>query len=56
MKHCSTKRTALSVAKAEKLLGKKNFETAAGEYVINRQGRPTLVPDTDKRPAITTKR
>lgn len=48
-------RTALSVAKAEKLLGKKNFETAAGEYVINRQGRPTLVPDTDKRPAITTK-
>lgn len=47
--------TPLSLAKVEKLVGKKNFEAVAGEYVVKQPGKPTLVSSDDKRPAITNK-
>ncbi len=36
------------------LLGKKKFEELLGAFVYKPPGKPTLVPDTDKRPAIST--
>ena len=36
----------------EKLVGKANFDDIVGPYVIKPEGKPTLVPETDKRPAI----
>lgn len=38
----------------EKLLGKKNFESYLGPYIIKPPGKPTLVLETDKRPEINT--
>lgn len=48
-------RKPLSLAQVEKLMGKAHFEDVAGEYVIKNPGKPTLVPSTDKRQAITNK-
>lgn len=48
-------RKPLSLAQVEKLMGKAHFEDVAGEYVIKNPGKPTLVPSTDKREAITNK-
>lgn len=39
----------LTLAKIEKLMGKKEFNNLLGEFVIKPQGKPTLVKDTDKR-------
>ena len=36
------------------LLGRKRFDEILGSMIIKPPGKPTLVPDTDKRPAITT--
>lgn len=38
----------------EKTLGKKKFEEMLGKYIEKPQGKPTLVPVGDKRPAIST--
>lgn len=35
----------------EKLVGKKRFAALCAEYLTKPQGKPTLVPATDKRPA-----
>ena len=35
----------------EKLIGKKRFATMCGDYIFKPQGKPTLVPESDKRPA-----
>ena len=43
-------RTPLSVAKLERLLGKKKFSELAGEHVVTSPGKPTLVPNSDPRP------
>lgn len=43
----------LSLAAIEKQMGKKAFEEIAGSYVVKKPGKPTLVPSTDKREAIT---
>jgi len=48
-------RKPLTLAQVEKLMGKAQFEDVAGEYVIKNPGKPTLVPSTDKRQAITNK-
>lgn len=45
------KKTFVSVAQAEKLLGKKQAGLLS-ELVTKPQGKPTLAPSTDKRPAI----
>lgn len=36
----------------EKLLGKKKFGELLGDYIDKPAGRPVLVPESDKRPAI----
>ena len=38
----------------EKQLGKKRFTEILGDLVIKPPGKPTLVPETDKRPALNT--
>lgn len=44
----------LSVAEMEKLMGRENFRAVLGGLVEKPAGQPTLVPDSDKRPAINT--
>lgn len=44
--------TPLSLAKIEKLLGKKKFASLVGEYVTKSQGKPTLMLSSDIRPSI----
>ena len=46
-------RRPLTLAALEKVVGKKAFAEAVGEYIIKTPGKPTLVPESDKRPAIT---
>lgn len=36
----------------EKLLGKKKFNTLCADYIDKPQGKPTLVPESDKRPVF----
>lgn len=43
----------LTVSNMEKLMGKKQFAEVLGGYVEKPQGKPTLAPESDKRPAIT---
>ena len=46
-------RNLLSPAKLEKLLGKKEYNAIAAPYVTVAPGKPTLVPETDKRDRLT---
>lgn len=48
-------RVPLTLAQVEKLVGKKDFEESVGNYVKRNPGKPTLVPESDKREAITNK-
>ena len=43
----------LTLAQVEKLIGKKDFQDAVGEFVAKKSGKPTLVKESDKREAIT---
>lgn len=45
----------LTLAQVEKLVGKKEFQESVGDYVVKKPGKPTLVTESDKRPAITNK-
>lgn len=45
----------LTLAKVEKLMGKKRFEAVAGKYVKKLPGKPALVEEDDPRPGITLK-
>ena len=42
----------LSLSNMEKLMGKKDFEKVLGGYVETPQGKPTLAPESDKRPSL----
>ena len=44
----------LGITAMTTLLGKKNFENILGSYIHKPQGKPALVPEIDKRPAINT--
>ena len=44
----------LGITAMTSLLGKKKFETLLGTFVTKPQGKPTLVPESDKRPALNT--
>lgn len=41
-----------SITDLEKLIGKKRFGAICAEYINKPQGKPTLVPESDKRPAF----
>ena len=45
----------LTLAKLEKALGKQQFTALVGDMVVTSEGKPTLVFENDKRPAITNK-
>lgn len=47
-----TKTKLVGIPDIEKLVGKKKFPELFGHYVVTPQGAPTLVPETDKRPAL----
>jgi len=44
----------LGITAMEKLLGKKRFTELLGDFVERPQGKPTLVPVSDKRPEMNT--
>lgn len=46
------RQSLITMTEMQKLMGKKNFEVILGDLIVKPQGRPTLVPVTDKRPAI----
>ena len=46
-------RTPLTLSAVEKLMGKAAFAETLGSYVIKPPGKPTLAPESDKRPAYT---
>lgn len=41
-----------TITELEKLAGKKQFNAICGEYIEKPQGKPTLAPESDKRPAF----
>ena len=47
-------RKVLGVTAMQKLLGKTRFEEILAPYIEKPQGKPTLVPESDKRPAMNT--
>ena len=51
--HDIFKKSLIPITEMERLMGKKNFTAILGSLVEKPQGRPTLVPVTDKRPALT---
>ena len=46
------KKSLIPITEMEKLMGKKTFAEVLGGLVIKPHGKPTLVPASDKRPAI----
>ena len=47
-------RKVLGITAMQKMLGKSRFEELLAPYIEKPQGKPTLVPETDKRPAMNT--
>jgi len=48
------KHSLIGITEMERLMGKENFNTILGRLVYKPQGKLTLVPDSDKRDAIST--
>lgn len=44
----------LGITAMQKMLGKAKFNELLGDFIEKPQGKPTLVPEGDKRPAINT--
>lgn len=44
----------LGLTEMQKLLGKQKFTELLADYIIKPQGKPALVPESDKRPEMTT--
>lgn len=51
--HDIFKQSLITITEMEKLMGKKTFAEVLGGFVVKPQGKPTLVPASDKRPALT---
>ena len=47
-------RKLLTITGIEKLLGKKKFKDEIEKYTVKPQGKPTLVPESDKRPEFNS--
>lgn len=43
-----------TITDLEKIIGKKRFAEICGEWIDKPQGKPTLVPESDKRPELDT--
>lgn len=52
--HDIYKKSLISITEMERLMGKKTFADILGGLVEKPKGKPTLVPASDKRPAIYT--
>ena len=51
--HCPYKpREVLGITAMTKLLGKKRFDELLSDHIHKPEGKPTLVPESDKRPAL----
>ena len=46
------RQSLITMTDMQKLMGKKQFEQILGDLIVKPQGKPTLVPVTDKRPAM----
>ena len=46
------RQSLIPMTEMEKLMGKTEFEEVLGSLIYKPPGKPTLVPETDKRPAI----
>ena len=44
----------LGITAMENIVGKKRFQELLGDLIIKPAGKPTLVPETDKRPELNT--
>ena len=51
--HDIFRKTLLPLTEMERLMGKQEFQSILGGLIIKPAGKPTLVPASDKRPAIT---
>ncbi len=49
------KKTPLTLAQVENEIGKKDFAALVGDMVTTSSGKPALVPESDKRPALKIK-
>ena len=52
--HDIFKKSLIPITEMERLMGKAEFNDILGGLVSKPQGKPTLVPESDKRPAMTT--
>lgn len=46
------RKNLITLTEMQKLMGKTKFEEVLGALIIKAPGKPTLVPVTDKRPAL----
>lgn len=47
-------RKLYGITAMEKIVGKKNLQQHCGELIVKPQGKPTLAPESDKRPELNT--
>lgn len=47
-------RALVTITALEKILGKKKFADLLGDLLVRSDGKPTLVPEADKRPALNS--
>ena len=46
------RQSLITMTEMQKLMGKKQFDQILGDLIVKPQGKPTLVPVTDKRQAM----
>ena len=46
------KRSARGIGELEKLLGREKFDKLIGSYIGKTEGKPSMVPESDNRPAV----
>ena len=52
--HDIFRKSLIPLTEMEKLMGKQDFHDILGGLIVKPAGKPTLVPVSDKRPAITS--
>jgi uncharacterized protein YdbL (DUF1318 family) len=52
--HDIYRQSLIPITEMEKLMGKKTFNDILGGLIVKPQGKPTLVPASDRRPTITS--